>query len=134
MILTIFVSDSNSYEQVQAEDEKVSLVAFVDEAEHHELLDVIRESSGSEMRVCCTNVTSSEIEEELQRKRACIVRGHMDGMKLPNINFGARRNIFEDCLHAEDVQLSVRMYKPVSVRFWLRLFNFTNENRTFKKY
>ena len=85
MILTIFVSDSNSYEQVQAEDEEVSLVAFVDEAEHHELLDVIRESSGSEMRVCCTNVTSSEIEEELQRKRACIVRGHMDGMKLYEI-------------------------------------------------
>ena len=71
MILTIFVSDSNSYEQVQAEDEEVSLVAFVDEAEHHELLNVIRESSASEMRVCCTNVTSSEIEEELQQKRAC---------------------------------------------------------------
>ena len=49
MILTIFVSDSNSYEQVQAEDEEVSLVAFVDEAEHHELVDVIRESSASEM-------------------------------------------------------------------------------------
>ena len=92
MILTIFVLDSNSYEQVQAEDEEVSLVAFVDEAEHHELLNVISETSASEMRVCCTNVTSSNI------------------------------------------QLSVRMYKPVSVRFWLRLFNFTNENRILKKY
>ena len=51
MILTIFVSDSNSYEQVQAEDEEVSLVAFVDEAERHELLDVIRDYSASEMRV-----------------------------------------------------------------------------------
>ena len=134
MILTIFVSDSNSYEQIQAEDEEVSLVAFVDEAEHHELLDVIRESSASEMRVCCTNVTSSEIEEELQQKRACLVRGHMDGIKLPNINFGARRNIFQDCLYGEDIQLSVRMYKPVSVRFWLRLFNFTNEPRILKNY
>ena len=64
-----------------AADEKASLVAFVDDAKHHGLLDVIRDYLAAEMRVCCTTVTSSE-KEELRRKRACLVRGHLDGKKF----------------------------------------------------
>ena len=60
MILTILVSDSDSNEQVPAADDEASLVAFVVEAENHELLDVIRDDSASEMRVCCTTVTAAK--------------------------------------------------------------------------
>ena len=89
MIVTIFVADSDSNEQVSAaEEEEDYLVAFVDEAEQYQLLVVIKDCSASEMRVCCTTITSSEIEEELQRKRASLVRGHVDGKKLPNNELG----------------------------------------------
>ena len=79
MILTIFVSDSDSNEEVSAADEEASLVAFADKAEHHELLDKTKNYSDSERRVCCNTVSSSEKEEELGRKRSYLFRGHMDG-------------------------------------------------------